>query len=88
MIPSIQQREKRKRKKMYHPPTNQFLPLDPVVDQTQQPYSYAADDPANEDDPTGQSGLALMVERKAKPRKTMLPALLSAQVTSDQRKAA
>lgn len=37
----------------YDPSTGQFLSVDPAVDQTLQPYAYAADDPANESDPTG-----------------------------------
>jgi RHS repeat-associated protein len=37
----------------YDPTTNQFLTLDPLVDLTGQPYSYAADDPANGVDPLG-----------------------------------
>ena len=37
----------------YDPGTGQFLSDDPLVTMTQQPYSYAADDPTNLLDPTG-----------------------------------
>jgi len=39
----------------YDPGTAQFLSVDPAIDVTGQPYQYAADDPVNETDPTGQS---------------------------------
>jgi hypothetical protein len=37
----------------YDPPTGQFLSVDPLVRQTQQPYLYAADNPVKFSDPTG-----------------------------------
>jgi RHS repeat-associated protein len=37
----------------YDPGTGQFLSVDPLVDETGQPYAYAGDDPVNETDPTG-----------------------------------
>ena len=37
----------------YDPATAQFLSVDPAVSLTQAPYSYANDDPVNEDDPLG-----------------------------------
>jgi RHS repeat-associated protein len=37
----------------YDPQTGQFLTVDPLLDQTGQPYTYAADDPINADDPDG-----------------------------------
>jgi RHS repeat-associated protein len=37
----------------YDPTTGQFLSVDPAVSLTQAPYSYANDDPVNEDDPLG-----------------------------------
>ncbi len=37
----------------YDPSTSQFLSVDPLVDQTLQPYGYANENPANHDDPTG-----------------------------------
>jgi RHS repeat-associated protein len=40
----------------YDPATGDFLSVDPMVGVTGQPYSYADDDPVNEDDPTGLSG--------------------------------
>jgi RHS repeat-associated protein len=40
----------------YDPATAQFLSVDPAVALTQQPYSYAGDDPVNEVDPNGLSG--------------------------------
>ena len=38
----------------YDPATGQFLNVDPMVDETGQPYAYAGDDPVNASDPTGQ----------------------------------
>jgi len=37
----------------YDPATGQFLSVDPLVDQTGQPYGYAGEDPANASDPQG-----------------------------------
>ncbi|MFZ0665912.1 MAG: RHS repeat-associated core domain-containing protein [Acidimicrobiales bacterium] len=37
----------------YDPSTGQFLSVDPLVNQTGQPFSYAGDDPVNETDPDG-----------------------------------
>ncbi len=37
----------------YDPATQQFVSVDPLVDQTKQPYAYTADDPLNMIDPTG-----------------------------------
>ena len=37
----------------YDPSTGQFLNVDPLVNQTQQPYQYAGDDPVNNSDPSG-----------------------------------
>ena len=37
----------------YDPTTGQFLTVDPLVAQTQQPYSYTDDDPVNDVDPSG-----------------------------------
>ena len=37
----------------YDPITAQFLSVDPLVDQTGQPYSYAGDNPINGSDPVG-----------------------------------
>ena len=39
----------------YDPTTGQFLSIDPLVNQTQQPYQYAGGDPVNNTDPSGQS---------------------------------
>lgn len=41
------------RARWYDPTTGQFLTRDPITSLTQAPYSYAGDDPLNEDDPTG-----------------------------------
>jgi RHS repeat-associated protein len=38
----------------YDPGTGEFLSVDPLQSQTGQPYQYAAEDPANIDDPTGE----------------------------------
>jgi len=37
----------------YDPATGQFLSVDPLVDETGQPYAYTGDDPVNAVDPTG-----------------------------------
>jgi hypothetical protein len=37
----------------YDPATGQFLSVDPLVNETGAPYSYAGDDPVDEADPTG-----------------------------------
>jgi RHS repeat-associated protein len=39
----------------YDPATGQFMSVDPDLAQTQQPYQYAAGNPVNETDPTGDS---------------------------------
>ena len=39
--------------RFYDPTTGQFMSVDPLVEQTQQPYAYAGDDPINAIDPTG-----------------------------------
>lgn len=37
----------------YDPATDQFLSVDPLVSETQEPYGYAGDDPTNMQDPLG-----------------------------------
>jgi len=37
----------------YDPQTGQFLSVDPLVNETSEPYSYASGDPANRTDPSG-----------------------------------
>jgi hypothetical protein len=37
----------------YDPQTGQFLSVDPLVDETGEPYGYATDDPINKSDPAG-----------------------------------
>jgi hypothetical protein len=39
----------------YDPGTGEFLSVDPDLAETDQPYSYAGDDPVNRTDPTGES---------------------------------
>lgn len=39
----------------YDPATGQFVSVDPLVQQTQEPYSYAGGDPINGNDPNGES---------------------------------
>ena len=39
----------------YDPATGQFVSVDPMVDQTGQPYAYTGDDPVNDVDPLGLS---------------------------------
>jgi RHS repeat-associated protein len=41
----------------YDPSTGQFLTVDPLVDQTGQPYAYSADNPVIEADPDGKGGI-------------------------------
>ncbi|HZU13383.1 MAG TPA: RHS repeat-associated core domain-containing protein [Chloroflexota bacterium] len=41
------------RNRYYDPGTDQFLTVDPLSSQTQQPYGYAGDNPVNWDDPSG-----------------------------------
>jgi RHS repeat-associated protein len=41
----------------YDAPTAQFISLDPEVAETRQPYGFADQDPANEDDPSGMGSL-------------------------------
>jgi RHS repeat-associated protein len=44
------------RARYYDPATGQFMSRDPLLAQTRSPYRYAADNPLNEDDPTGKAG--------------------------------
>jgi RHS repeat-associated protein len=44
------------RARYYDPNTQQFLTVDPLVDETGQPYGYAADNPMNVVDPSGLCG--------------------------------
>jgi RHS repeat-associated protein len=37
----------------YDPITGEFVSVDPMVNQTHEPYAYASDDPVNSSDPTG-----------------------------------
>ena len=41
------------RARTYDPTTAQFLSVDPLVDETGEPYGYAGDNPVNRSDPTG-----------------------------------
>jgi RHS repeat-associated protein len=45
------------RARWYDPSTAQFLTQDPLQALTGEPYAYASDNPLNETDPTGESGL-------------------------------
>ena len=46
----------------YDPNTGQFMSVDPLEQLTQQPYSYAGDDPINNTDPTGLDDAVLGLE--------------------------
>jgi hypothetical protein len=46
----------RRNGRYYDPATGQLLSVDPLVDETGQPYAYTGDDPVNESDPSGLSG--------------------------------
>jgi len=43
----------------YDPTTEQFLSVDPLVDQTDAPYAYTAGDPVNTSDPSGEFGISI-----------------------------
>jgi RHS repeat-associated protein len=43
----------------YDPTTDQFMSIDPDVDETDQPYSFVDDDPLNDSDALGNAALAL-----------------------------
>jgi RHS repeat-associated protein len=47
------------RARYYDPTTSQFLTRDPQLDSTQAPYAYAANNPANLTDPTGQCPICI-----------------------------
>jgi RHS repeat-associated protein len=42
----------------YDPATGEFLSVDPLIQQTQQPYIYAGDNPVNATDPNGMLGIS------------------------------
>ena len=46
------------RARVYDPATAQFLSVDADVTETQAPYGYAADNPVNDSDPTGECAIA------------------------------
>lgn len=46
----------------YDPATEQFLSVDPLVDQTGTPYAFVNGDPVNETDPNGQGFLGALVD--------------------------
>jgi hypothetical protein len=50
------------RARWYDPATGQFMSMDPLEAVTQQPYSYAGDDPINGTDPTGLDDAVLGLE--------------------------
>jgi RHS repeat-associated protein len=45
------------RNRVYDPATAEFLTVDPAVALTREPYAYGGDNPVNESDPTGLSGI-------------------------------
>ena len=49
------------RARMYSPATGSFLTRDPLLQQTNQPYSYAGSDPVNNADPTGQRWVSTII---------------------------
>lgn len=46
----------------YNPATAQFLTVDPLVNETDEPYAYADDDPVNASDPTGRCAVTIPPE--------------------------
>jgi uncharacterized protein RhaS with RHS repeats len=44
----------------YDPATGQFASVDPMVNETNQPYAYAGDDPVNSADSTGLGALSIL----------------------------
>jgi hypothetical protein len=49
----------------YDPQTGQFLSVDPLVDETGEPYAYAADDPVDNTDPSGLRGAGRLTPDEA-----------------------
>jgi RHS repeat-associated protein len=49
----------------YDPTTGQFVSVDPMVNETGQPYAYAVDDPVNQTDPTGDGGYGAYFDEQA-----------------------
>jgi len=63
------------RARAYDPATAQFLTTDPLVRLTRAPYAYAADNPVNYGDPTGQDLLPFPIEACLDPEVTPVCAL-------------
>ena len=45
----------------YDPQTGQFMSVDPALEETEAPYSYVDDDPANETDPIGEFSFSALI---------------------------
>lgn len=71
----------------YDPATGQFLSVDPLADETGEPYAYAGDDPLNETDPSGMKAKCDAACERAKKAETKAKAAIAAARAADERAA-